>query len=187
MRTAWFVCAATAGVVVAVSAQSPTLLSSLTVPASSLPVGCELKPPDKVLPVRASLEQRLEVRQLRANPWTGTDRALKLAVRETIEGPEPLPDAPPVTRREIALRDARLADEIAEAYRAEYNNATGAAIYVSAIRFRDPQLAKPALFPGSTTRAGITSTRIVRDDTVIQLSGAGDCFSAIKAFLAAGK
>jgi hypothetical protein len=117
------------------SAQSAQSLALLTVPPEQLPGGCQLEAvdPDATGPARFVMYPGL-----RENPWIGTHRPTVAAIRQVVDGPA----GPRYGLSGPALRD-RLADDVAEAYRARYTSAEHR-IEVYAVRFTDPEMTLPS-------------------------------------------
>lgn len=170
------------------SSQSASALDELTVPAAKLPSDCRLKPVDSKKPSVTFSDNLLHVsgalkQSFPSNPWSGTDPGMKSKVRMSIDRLEPMPDAMP-DRREMASSERRFGDDVAEAYHAEYGDSAGTPVTVSAVRFIDPKLARPAP-PAGLGRSRDGSTRFVLGSTVVVVSASPqtECVAAITAHL----
>jgi len=167
-------CALAAGVVTG-SAQSKPALSTLTVPAAELPAGCALRQPSP-----------LERTQLwyPGNPWFGTDRRPAAAVRGAIDGAPSLriPDAPPLEAREITALQLKMADNVIEAYHADYVASDGSQIGVWAATFNDATLAKPDAETATMKPPPAFRSRIVKGATVVLVSASArsECAVAVE-------
>jgi hypothetical protein len=190
------------------AAQSTSTLGSLTVPAGSLPTGCGLRPsapePTPIAPVSIVDSSGVKVAvfdsnrnpsrfpaPFPSNPWVGTDYKFRLALRKSIDstGAVRLPDAPPLSRGELTALESKWADDVVEAYRATYQTADGGQVQVSAVRFNDSRWATVDSPSRALAKSAGASIRVVRDATVILISGAsrGDCFESINRHIAALK
>jgi len=190
------VAVACVGGLVAGSRQSPPALSALTVPAALLPDGCALKPPPAPAPAPAQVLVGDGNRILASarfdfstNPWSGTDRKIVAMVHRAIDGPapvRPLPDLPPPKSGGAAAAERKLADNIVEAYRAEYASGDGGRVEVFAVTFNDPKLtvAPESMSAMLNPPRGMT-TRVVRGATVVRVSAStsGMCFGAVRAHI----
>jgi len=157
--------------------QSTIALASLTVPQNRLPAGCSL-PPSDTTPldgnrIRGGLWDGLPIS---SNPWHGDDRSVAAAIRERVAASPPLPDGPPLSRAELARFRLQLAEDIEEAYAAIYADAGTDRAIVYAVRFKKTPV------PGAPYGAR-ESVRIVRDGTVVVVSGAGWCSEAVATYL----
>jgi hypothetical protein len=116
----------------------PVTLQELTVPKLRLPAACSLKvsepPRREINPVTGGVIIRADADwlQLGTNPWIGTDRWVLAEIRQRIDRPFPLPDAPPLTATQVA---ALYADGIDEGYAATYTQSRGREIVLLAERF----------------------------------------------------
>jgi len=117
------VCVLTPGVVYG-SPQDPLPMQSLTVPASLLPEGCQLKSQGAIV----------SGPRLATNPWIGTDPDTLAALRASFL-PVRLPQDALVTTAEQADMLRRLARDVAEGYVALYEQRWAADLRVSAVRF----------------------------------------------------
>lgn len=70
-----------------------------------------------------------------SNPWTGSDRAIVAAVRETVYGAPKLSDAPLMTTPTLRQFLLRLADGVDEAYVAAYEQKGLGRTFVYGLRF----------------------------------------------------
>lgn len=167
--------------------QSRQTLSSLTVPAGALPIGCALEQPAPK-PAQAPRSGVIVLggmmqRGFPSNPWTGTDRKLLAAVRKAIDGAPRMPDGPPLEAREAAAFELRLADNVLEAYHAVYGPADRPQVEVHAITFSDAALAKPDPLSAMMNPPRGLRSRLVRGATVVVVSGVAppnECFRAIE-------
>ena len=147
-------------------------LRDLTVPAERLPVGCALSPAPSL---------RLDGNRVRsglwagfpANPWVGTDRRLMASIRELIDGPAAVPDGPPLDAKELSRYLGQLADGLEEAYAAVYMQADANLITVRAVKF----------VPGEKPLARARSGTIRIGSIVALVTGEGECFQAVGAYL----
>ena len=169
----WFV------VVAGVAARPASTLAALTVPESDLPDGCRLNP--AVTNTWMSLPTGIVT--VPSNPWSGADHRLKAAVRSAVDGPPQMPDAPPLDRRGMASFESKWADDVAEAYHAEYVGTAGGPVLVSAVRFKDANHAIDKL-PGLGAQRSL-STRFVLGAMAIRASGSSnlECFQAVSKYL----
>ena len=175
-----------AGVAVA-SAQSAPPLSALTVPAGSLPDGCQVAPQPPtptpiVLPDGKLIHRSSHPGKFPTNPWYGKDDTYMVQVQNAIE-PAPrvqMPDGPPLERKEISRLVWSLRGHVAEAYHATYQDSFGASIVVQAVRYHDAKWA---------TVNPLQTNRIVRGSTVIRLDSTQPtgCLNAVWTYLQALK
>ena len=97
----------------------PILTSDLTVPKDRLSRGCALSPTASARidgnRVQGGLWAGLPIP---TNPWSGTDRQIIASIRERVDGPLLVADAPPPTARELSRNSLLLADGVGEAYAA---------------------------------------------------------------------
>ena len=168
-----------------VSAQSAPTFSALTVPAASLPDGCQLTPlPPERTPtpmphpeggVIAAARKPFELRRFPSNPWFGTDYKYIAQVRLAFERLPlvHLPDGPPLEQRQAEKLLSTLKGNIAEAYRASYETTSSGSIVVQAVRYTEAKWATPG------------EGRIVRGSTVILVTGnpQGECFNAVRKYI----
>jgi|RhiMetdeSRZDD1v2_1073273.scaffolds.fasta_scaffold501089_2 hypothetical protein len=160
--------------------QGPFSLADLTVPSEQLPSGCTLSPSPTLRSgdnqVRTGLWTGLPIS---SNPWTGSDRAIVVAIHERVIDPPPIADGPPPTKRELAQFRLRLADGVEEAYAAIYTDDASHIITVNAVRYTD---APPPSFSRNAARDRPGNLRLTLDRTVLGVSGnEGACFLAIAA------
>jgi hypothetical protein len=76
-------------------------------------------------------------------------------------------------------------EEVAEAYLARYASREGPTVYVAAIRYKDPSLARPTR-PLSTMRSVTgAESRVVLGSTVVQVSSPAVtvCFEAVRDYV----
>jgi hypothetical protein len=159
----------------------PVTMQDLTVPKERLPAGCGLAPAPSG-PLGGNRVQFGLRGGLPANPWTGTDRRIIASIRQVIDPPPPLPDAP-LTTREAARFFLEMADGVEEGYGAFYTQSEPQEIVVYALRFGGTEM--PFHPPGDTrTSNGRTSARVEIGTVVAIVSGdGGECFQAIEAHL----
>jgi len=190
-------CVAVSGI--AAGARQPAAtLNLLTVPSTNLSSACELKQPEPEHAAIPAAETStaggttMVVNTRRrgpipfpspfpSNPWSGADYKFKLIVRKALDGSGPLrvPDAPPLSPRELAALESSWADNVVDVYRATYVAADGDRVEVSAVRFDDARLATGE--PSRETLGASHGTRIVHGATAILVSGAkgSACFDAV--------
>jgi len=177
------------------SAQSGLALTSLTVPDSSLPDGCTLKP---YVPPTTTVEQVGATRVMKpnpgnsqpfpGNPWSGTDPKLEATVRGAIDATpaKPLKDVPLPWPGRPAVPPTP-ADNILEAYHAAYVWAVnGSQVQVSAVTFKDATLAAaPESLSAILSPPRQFSRRLVRGATAIQVSASSEhvCFKSVLAYV----
>ena len=171
--------------IVGVSAQAGLALNALTVPATSLPNSCHLRPyvpaMSPVAQVGTTTTWRPNPRSsapFPGNPWVGTDRELLIYLR----GTPPVPDAPPPSAAELSAMKGRWAQHVVEGYRALYDSTDGG-VEVQAIRFDDATLATtsaPSVVQLLNTPRG-ASDRIVLGAVVVQVTAASatPCYKAV--------
>jgi hypothetical protein len=134
--------------------QSAPSLSALTVPAERLPTDCRLEP---VMYDAAGATSFVMNPGVRTNPWISTERRYASSVRQVVDGQA----GPTYGLTGPALRE-RLADDVAEAYRARYLAPEGRAVEVYAVRFHDATLALPASMTTLIATPAPARPRIVR-------------------------
>ena len=184
--------------------QTDVTLALLTVPEKNLPSGCQLTsnvppaPPTVSPPTLRGGQTVITVNagssyHFSSNPWIRADRRLLRELRNRIDGVPRVPDAPPLSAREVAAWEQRWVADVVEGYRAAYRRRVfaedavvepSAGVEVSAIRFSDATLA-------TTTPAGIpratrgVSDRLVKGAVVVRVEAGSktDCFSAVAAYL----
>ena len=152
--------------------QDRIAFDTLTVPPANLPQGCALSSPRE-----AGIGMAIP-----SNPWLGNDPSIVIPIRERVGRPTQVPDGPPLSRSELARFRSRLAEDVLEAYMAVYKDSStedSRLISVYAVRFSGP--AEPRVQRNRDARGG--SLQIVRDDTVILLTGRGACFDAVATFI----
>jgi len=179
-RGSWWAASLVLFLGVAGLAAQPTLtLNALTVPESHLPSGCRLNP----VVTNTWMSLPTGIATVPSNPWSGADHRLKAAVRSAVDGPPQMPDAPPLDRRGMASFESNWAEDVAEAYHAEYVGTSGGPVLVSAVRFKDANHARAEL-PGLGAQASL-SARFVRGAVAIRVSGSSnrECFQAISKYL----
>ena len=174
------------------SAQSTVTLAALTVPATNLPADCRLRPyvPPTTRTVRDGRTTLTSnggsAHPFPDNPWSGSERRLLIHIRQMMDGLMlRLPDAPPLSDREMAEIHSHLIAGVLEGYRATYISRDDVFVQVTALRFNDPKLAT-----GSTYRDYLGARRdgydrIVHGPVVISVVGNSqtDCFRAVTAHL----
>ena len=161
------------------AAQPASTIAALTVPESNLPDGCRLNP----VGTNTWMSLPTGIVAVPSNPWSGADHRLKAAVRSAVDGPPQMPDAPPLDRRGIASFESKWADDVAEAYHAEYVGTSGGPVLVSAVRFKDANHAIQEL-RGLGAQASL-SARFVRGAVAIRVSGTSnlECFQAVSKYV----
>ena len=162
--------------------QTTPTLASLAVPERDLPSGCRLEPtpPDtasRADMVRAQLVMGRAV--FPANPWSGNDRRLLLALRELIDGPLTTPDAPAPTRGDISAMEQRYIADVREGYHAIYRS-DKSRVRIAALTFsdaHDPRI-DPRLEKAMSSRL---SERIVKGRRVVVVESdvRSECFDKI--------
>jgi len=166
-----------------VSAQSGPALGTLTVPAASLPEGCQLAPMPPlpspfVLSNGASIQRPPYPGKFPQNPWVGTEDRYKTQVQDVVEPPKAvsMPHAPPLDAKQANKLRWTGRGHAAEAYHAIYQSATGASIVVQAVRYHDPS------FPALDSKQ---PNRIVRGAVVIKVDAdqPTGCLNAILAYV----
>ena len=165
--------------------QRDSALSSLTVPERQLPDGCRVQPfTAPTTPVAVTLGNRGSSFPFPANPWAGSERPLLVELRKSIAGSLlRLPDAPPMTPSEIAAMENTWVADIVEGYRASYADADGTSVVVSAIKFRNRQMAesaRPAASPGAQFRSVYVTGPAVVD---VRGGSGSSCFSAVDRYV----
>ena len=112
-------------------------MQDLTVPKDRLPDGCSLKviePPHQVVATSATGVRTIRsagstssmqpggMSRVTLNPWTGTERRILAELRQRVDGygAVRMPDAPPLTSKEMSAILLRFADGVAEGYAATY-------------------------------------------------------------------
>ena len=162
------------------SAQSPFALASLTVPTEGLGTeSCTLSPAPSMRlgdnRVRGGLWTGLPIP---SNPWTGTDPAALVAIRERVVSSPSPPDGPPLSGAELARFRRQLADDVEEAYAAIYTDGSATPVTVHAVRFKET--APPRR---SVRNDGLHYFEL--DRTIVVVSGdITDCFNAVRAHVA---
>ena len=147
-------------------ATAPVTMDALTLPVARLPEGCALA----------------KYTAHRSNPWLGTDEPTIGRLRQQFSAPVPLPDAPPVSRRDEARYYVRAAEGIVEGYSASYALEEHAVTQVVALRFAST--ADADLWPGRSQR--LRFDRFAMGPLVAVVYGAsGPCRQAIVAHLGA--
>ena len=161
----------------------PVTLQDLTVPRDLLPDGCALSPADTVRldgnQVRGGLWAGLPIP---TNPWTGTDALVIARIRERMDPPLLLPDAPPLSAGERARYRLHFADGVEEAYAAIYTQSEPELIVVYASRLA-----------GTEWPVGLTDQRAPRNPRAIRVAigpldalvsgDGGVCFQVVGAYL----
>src|SRR5262245_2743283 len=149
-------------------------LSALTVPAAALPNGCTIGAP----------QARTPWIPFPTNPWSGTDRKLMTEVRSASDGYPRMPDGPPLSAREAQAFQLKLADDVVEAYQAQYAWTDGSQVSVSALTFRDATLAGRGTLLESDAQRGVIQ-RIVRGATVVRVTAPARtaCLDAVRAHI----
>jgi len=173
----------------AVRAQEPPRpFADLTVPDARLPADCRLvpKPQPKQMPSGLWVTVFNGYIDFAANPWTGQEARNVAAIRELVDGTPRLPDGPPLSRRQTSAYLADWYEEVEEAYLAKYAApVVEAPVYVAAIRFKDPSLARPTKPQGTMRSVTGAESRVVRGSTVVQVSSLAvtTCFEAVRDYV----
>jgi hypothetical protein len=171
----------TAGIAIA-SAQSEFALSTLTVPASNLPDGCQLapvppRPSPFVLSNGAPLVRPPYPGNFPENPWSGIEDRYRTQVQDVIEPPRVAKgtDAPLTPRDAIRTQWAGRG-VVTQAYHAIYQDAGGASVVVHAARYDDPAYA---------TAVPKRPNRLVRGTTVIDViaNQPTGCLNAVLSYI----
>jgi hypothetical protein len=162
----------------------PVTLQDLKVPSERLPGGCALA--EKASEVSSDGKTRTFLwtgLPIETNPWTGADRQVVSRIRERMDGPAAIPDAPPPTAKELARYRLMLAEGVDEGYVAIYRQSGAASlIVVHALRFATEDGARVSAaaprFPNPSTiwmTAGPVRAVVSGDG--------GACFKAIGAYI----
>lgn len=166
-------------------AQSPLTLETLTVPSGRLPNGCQLEVPaaDAASPT-ATPVRTLVGGSVRGNPWSGTDLQLKVEARNAVDGLPAMPYAP-ATRRELGSFQAKWVENVAEAYRAEYESDGDDPVRVRAVRFGDAKWATPEPPFGTRVAMRGASARVVLGAIVVRVSAGtnSECYQAVRRYI----
>lgn len=167
-------------------AQSPLTLETLTVPPDRLPKGCQLGVPAAEAAAATARPGRTPVHgdPIQGNPWSGTDHTLKLEARNAVDGRPSMPYAP-ATLRELGSFQAKWIENVAEAYRAEYESDGNGPVLVRAVRFEDAKWATPEPPLGTRVAMGGPSARVVLGTIVARVSAGtnNECFQAVRKHL----
>ena len=167
-------------------------LDLLTITANRLPSGCRLNPADP--PPTPAAQNNVVVgstpvfqgaADFGANPWKGSDRETVARVRLTVDGTPELPDGPPLDRRQLAQFQLRLAEHVAEAYKATYLSTDDTGIDVFAVRFDSETMAATPVV--SQTSSRLITRRLVLGRNVVRVStrARSACFDAVFDYIAA--
>ena len=160
--------------------QGAIVFESLTVPQSRLVAGCSLSPTDTVSlggnRMRVGLWAGLPIS---SNPWQGDVRSIVAAIRERVVPSPQTPDGPLLSRAELARFRLQLAEDVEEAYAAIYADAGTHLVAVYAVRFKTTPV--PDQPRGAAASRG--SVRLTRGNTVVVVSGDGQCFDAVATYL----
>lgn len=145
---------------------APIAMQALTLQADRLPEGCALSTHGPYP----------------ANPWIGTDEPTIGRLRQQFNARMPVPDAPPLSRRDQARFDVRAAEGVVEGYTAWYALEGGGRTQVAALRFANQTNAD--LWPSRSQRQRVD--RIALGSLVAVVYGApGACRQAIAAHIGA--
>lgn len=167
--------------------QSPTLLTSLTVPDSELSTGCRLRPfvpPQKKASVTGAVTTPASAFPYPSNPWSGTDGRLLIETRRRIDiSPTGAGATDPTPADDKAMR-AQSIEHVVEAYHAMYDGPNGS-VDVAAIRFDDPSLATSKRSVQSLLNGSPRANQIVKGAVVVQINGNSttDCYRAIDTYV----
>ena len=166
-----------------VPAQTSLALSSLTVPDKNLPSGCRLRPyvPPTTLVALAGATTTVASNQRSSwpfpdNPWQGGDRKLLIGLRQRIDGPLRLPDAPPPTVSELSAWEQKWVEHVLEGYRALYDSADDSVVDVAAIKFDDAKLVNESAALNDRLTIGAVLVQVVA-------TARTECFQAVHAYL----
>jgi hypothetical protein len=110
-------------------AEQQKQLEELTVPSERLPTGCSLAEATTNAVMWPGV-------RITANPWIGTHPVILSALRELMEPPSRVVDAPPPTPAERARFRLRLAEGVESGYAAVYSDGA-ARVLVYALKFVD--------------------------------------------------
>jgi hypothetical protein len=174
------------------AAQASVALTSLTVPESSLPDSCRLRPyvpaMSPVAKVGTTTVMKSNFRSpvpFPANPWIGTEHKLIVDLRTRVDGALRFPDAPPPSTAELSSWEGRWVEHVVEGYHAVYDSADGF-VDVAAIRFDDPSLATATAPVSSLLRSSsVRSDRLVIGPVVVRVAEGRktNCFEAVLAYI----
>ncbi len=145
---------------------APIAMQALTLQADRLPEGCALSTHGPYP----------------SNPWIGTDEPTIGRLRQQFNARVPVPDAPPLSRRDQARYDVRAAEGVVEGYTASYALEGSVRTQVVALRFANQ--ADADLWPSRSQRQRMD--RIALGSLVAVVYGApGACRQAIVAHIGA--
>ena len=150
-------------------AQGQFALTSLTVPAEKLPLGCRLQSP-----IETRQGPVVNGRTFPVNPWQGNSYRELIELQGAIGGGVQMPDAPPPSRRELAAMQERLLENVVEGYRAEYFNERGVASVVVAVRYKEG-----APLPGTTFNRFVFGSTVVAH----RVASKNDCATTVESHL----
>jgi hypothetical protein len=164
------------GAGIAVFAQQPDVqLAELTVPAGRLPQGCVLQPLDSEL---------LRSRGVLENPWHPDVADVRFRRRLVAESRLPVPDGPPLSRREVAMFNDKLLQTVEAGYFALYMGPDEPEVGVYALRFAEEP---HAAIWGDVRRQHRAQVRFTTSTTVAIVdapsANAGPCFAAIRDYV----
>ena len=158
-------------------------LGDLTVPPDRLPPGCT-PPPSRVERANGNTFHGdfWAGLPLSRNPQSSSEPKLIVEVRERLEGPRLIPDAPALTARDAARFRIQLADGIDEAYAAIYRHAEFDLIVVYGLRFPTPGAAAEFWFGARAAKNPAVAAAVVSGEIVAAVSGpSGACRDAVAA------
>ena len=176
-----------------VPAQTSLALSSLTVPDKNLPSGCRLRPfvPATTPVAQAGATTTIASNQRSSwpfpdNPWQGGDRKLLVDLRQRMDGPLRLPDAPPPTASELSAWEHKWVQHVLEGYRALYDSADDSVVDVAAIKFDDARLVnESAAVAGSRRAIPALNDRWTIGAILVHVVATArtECFQSVHAYL----
>jgi hypothetical protein len=160
----------------------PIALQDLTIPKDHLPASCALPPGDS----NRQPDGRISGGQwaglpITTNPWMGTDRRVIASIRDRVDPPPPVTDAP-LTAAEASRYFLRLADGVEEGYAAVYlQEGSNDSVVVSALKFAATE--RPFYTSTDAKASPRPTTRIEIGPIVAVVTGSGECFQALEAYL----
>jgi hypothetical protein len=157
-------------------------LGDLTVPLDRLPPGCA-PPPSRVERATGNTFHGdfWAGLPISHNPQTSSEPKLIVEVRERLEGPRLISDAPVLTARDAARFRIQLADGIDEAYAAIYRHAEFDLIVVYGLRFPTPDAAAE-FWSGARAAKNPEVATVLSGAIVAAVSGpSGPCRDAVAA------
>ncbi len=148
-------------------------LQDLTAANTKLPSGCALAAAPRGLATPS-------------NPWIGTSPDVLAQIREHMYGPlRPVPDGPPLNRREANAFVRHSVDHVSEGYAAFYQGSGEEGLAVYALTFADSDsLNDPSVTPSATQPANknrMVSWMTLAHTRVLIVGDAGQCADVIQA------